>query len=198
MSPRINLFATTFQLLDPKTHAVTRACWRPIRIILWCTPGHLRSSSLIHRPTLCCRFRCCWSHCFMNRRSPRSNWVTLPHWRHRATQPATTLCLSLIHAAEDSCESSWHAQLQRLARTLQASVQARTRPRSRNSAQRLLKIAMHVVVTDQHCQRQTSSCIDIASLDSCTPIVKVRTCCIGVKHKLLTTPTPTSTVVSID
>ena len=36
---------------------------------------------------------------------------------------------------------------------------------------------MHVIVTDQHCQRQASSCIDIASLNSCTPIVKVRTCC---------------------
>ena len=46
-------------------------CWRTIRIIQCCSPGHLRSSSLIHRPTLCCRCRrCCWSHCFMNPRSP--------------------------------------------------------------------------------------------------------------------------------
>ena len=34
---------------------------------------------------------------------------TLPQWRHRAIQSATTLCPSLLHAAEDSRESSWHA-----------------------------------------------------------------------------------------
>ena len=47
---------------------------------------------------------------------------------------------------------------------------------------------MHVIVTDQHCQRQTSSCIDIASLDSYTPIVKVRTLH-RRQAQLLTTPT---------
>ena len=183
MSPRIKLVRN--HLPTPRsTDSRCISCgWRTILIIQWCSPDHLRSSSLTHRPTLCCRFRCCcWSHCFMNRRSPRSNWITLPHWMHRAIQTAPTLCPSLLHAAEDTRESSWHALLQRLARTLQASGQARTRPRSRNSAQRLLEIAMHVIVTGQYCQRQASSCIDIANLDSCTPIVKVRTCCIGVKH----------------
>ena len=45
---------------------MSRATAGIIRIIHWCSPGHLRSSSLIHRLTLCCRFRCCWSHCLMN------------------------------------------------------------------------------------------------------------------------------------
>ena len=145
--------------------AVSRDTGGIIRVTQSRSPGHLRTSSLIHRPALCCRFRCCWSHCLMNLRSPRTNWITLLHWMHRATQSAPTLCPTLLPAAKDPRESSWHAKQQRLARTLQASVLARTRPRSRNSAQRLLEIAMHVIVTDQHCQRQASSCID-ASLHS--------------------------------
>ena len=98
----------------------------------------------------------------MNPRSLRSNWITLPHWRHRATQSAPTLCPSLLHAAEDSRqgESSWRAEVQRLARNLQTSFEAQARPRSRDSAHRLPEIAGHVIVTNQHRQRQASSCID--------------------------------------
>ena len=53
----INLFATAFQLLDPRTHAVSRAAGEKFPSFSGVSPGHLRSSSLIHRPTLCCRFR---------------------------------------------------------------------------------------------------------------------------------------------
>ena len=182
MTPHISLFAITFHLLDHTDSRCVSCYWRTIRIIQWCSPGHLRSSSLFHRPTLCCRFRCCWSQCLLIPRSLRSNWITLLHWRHRATRSAPTLCPSLLHAAEDfrQSEGSWRAELPRIARTLQASIQARTRPRSRDSAHRLPEIAMHVIVTDLHRQRQASSCIDIASFDSFTPIVKVRTYCIGV------------------
>ena len=122
--------------------------------------------------------------------------ATLLHWMHRATQSAPTLCPSLLHAAEDSRESSWHAYLQRIARTLHASIPSMDR--SRNSAQRLLEIAMHVVVTDQHCQQQTSSCIDIASLDSCTTIVKSENMLHRCQAQLLTTPTIDKENANID
>ena len=131
-------------------------------------------------------------HCFMNRRSPCSNWVTLPHWMHRTTQSADAVSLFAPR-----CSGYSRKLLSRLAAATCSN------SASRNSAQRLLEIAMHVIVTDQHCQRQASSCTDIASLDSCTPIVKVRTCCIGVKHNSCqlsqqTKRMPTSTVVSSD
>ena len=120
VSPRINLFATTFRLLDPRTRAVSSCFWRTILIIQWFSPGQRSlvtdssTDTLLPLPLLL---------------------VPLLHWMHRAMQSAPTLCPSLLHAAEDSHQSSWHALLQRLARTLQASVQARTRPRRRNSAQ---------------------------------------------------------------
>ena len=94
------------------------------------------------------------------------------------TDTLLPLPLLLVPVLDESSVSSYELDY-----TASLDAQSNTNcTRSRNSAQRLLEIAMHVIVTDQHCQRQASSCIDIASLDSCTPIVKVRTCWIGVKH----------------
>ena len=62
-------------LLNPRTHAVSHDTGGIIRVTQWRSPGHLRTSSLIHRPALCCRFHCCWSHCLMNPRLLRSNWI---------------------------------------------------------------------------------------------------------------------------
>ena len=137
----------TFHLLESTDSRCNSCCWQ----------GSYASFSgvlqvifkLVIRPTLCCRVRCCWSHCFMNR---RSGSLELGYTASLDAQSNSSLQRILTRAVGTPCCSDSDSNSCKL------RSQARTRPRSRNSAHRLTRrcVSCMLIVTDQHCQRQAS------------------------------------------